>query len=423
MNLVLGQNDLATKPPPPNLLGLDAQGLSTWLSERGHKPFRARQLMRWIHRQQIIDFASMTDLSMGARSQISQECHILPLQMVEKHTSEDGVQKWLFAVDKQNVVETVFIPTLNRGTLCISSQAGCAVNCIFCSTGRQGFSRNLSSAEIIGQVWGAILQLRASHSTAEPYPEDETNEDHEEEAHDLADTSDTLFRSVTNVVFMGMGEPLLNLDQVLPALRVLLDPDAYGLSRRRVTLSTSGVVPMIDRLREECPVALAVSLHAPEDTLRDYLVPINRKYPLKELMTACRHYLNAAPRPFITFEYVMLQGVNDSPSQARDLVRLVATVPCKFNLIPFNPFNTSTLTQAGENFTSSSMDRMMQFSKILRDAGFIVTIRKTRGQPISAACGQLAGEIVDRTHLVRRTQARVPESKNIHWHPPEKQPL
>jgi 23S rRNA (adenine2503-C2)-methyltransferase len=300
--------------------------------------------------------------------------------VISDHTSSDGTRKWLLDVGQGNAVETVFIPEENRGTLCISTQAGCAVNCRFCSTGKQGFNRNLTVAEIIGQLWMAEFELRKTKGI-EPGPKGE--------------------RQITNVVMMGMGEPLLNFDPTVTALKLMLDDNAYGLSRRRVTLSTSGVVPMIDRLAQECPVALAVSLHASNDALRDSLVPLNKKYPLSELMAACKRYLEYAPRDFVTFEYCMLDGVNDTDMHARELVALVRNgadaVPCKFNLIPFNPFAESGLTR-------SNNPRIKAFAQILMDAGIVTTIRKTRGDDIDAACGQLAGEVQDRTRVQERMQ-------------------
>jgi 23S rRNA (adenine2503-C2)-methyltransferase len=307
--------------------------------------------------------------------------------VISDHVSEDGTRKWLLDVGQGNAVETVFIPESARGTLCVSTQAGCAVNCLFCSTGKQGFARNLSTGEIVGQLWLANRLLGARGAErARPEGDEDGPDDHD--------------RRVTNVVFMGMGEPLLNYDATLAALRIMLDDHGYGLSRRRVTVSTSGVVPMIDRLREDQPVALAVSLHAPNDSLRDRLVPLNRKYPLRELLAACLRYLEKAPRDFITFEYVMLDGVNDSDEHARQLIDIAARVPCKFNLIPFNPF-------PGAGLQRSTPERLRAFCGRLSDAGIVTTIRKTRGDDIDAACGQLAGDILDRTRLAEREGRRV----------------
>ena len=345
-----------------NLLGLDAQGMERLVARLGEKPFRARQLLKWIHRRGAADFASMTDIARSLREQLAGSAAIEPPAVVGESVSADGTRKWLLKVDGANAVEAVFIPETGRGTLCVSSQAGCTLDCSFCSTGKQGFNRNLSTAEIVGQLWLANKSL-GGFGPARP---------------------------VSNVVFMGMGEPTLNLDSVIPALKLMIDDDGYGLSRRRVTVSTSGVVPGMDRLAEECPVALAVSLHAPDDELRDRIVPINRKYPLKDLVAACNRYLERAPRDFITFEYVMLDGVNDSDAHARGLVALSKKVRSKFNLIPFNPFPRS-------GFKRSPEERIRAFAQVLQRAGLTVTTRKTRGDEIDAACGQLAGEVADRT--------------------------
>ncbi|WP_417069616.1 23S rRNA (adenine(2503)-C(2))-methyltransferase RlmN [Niveibacterium terrae] len=357
------------RAPLVNLLDFDARGLTEWFAAQGEKPFRARQVLRWIHRFGVTDFDEMTDVAKSLRAKLKQIAEVVPPTPIRDSISADGTRKWLFDVGNGNAVESVFIPETNRGTLCVSSQAGCALDCAFCSTGKQGFSRNLKASEIIGQLWMANRLLGAS-----------------------ADGE----RIISNVVMMGMGEPLANFDNVVAALNLMLDDNAYGLSRRRVTVSTSGLVPVIDRLREACPVALAVSLHAPNDALRDVLVPINQKYPLVELMAACRRYLEAAPRDFITFEYIMIDGVNDEVEHARELLRLVRDVPCKFNLIPFNPFPNS-------DFRRSSLPRIKRFAQILMDAGIVTTVRKTRGDDVDAACGQLAGQVVDKT---RRTLAR-----------------
>jgi 23S rRNA (adenine2503-C2)-methyltransferase len=350
-----------------NLLDLDAAAMERHFAGLGEKPFRARQVLRWIHQRGASDFELMSDIAKGLREKLSQGARIEAPQVVGDTVAEDGTRKWLVKVDGANAVEAVFIPETDRGTLCVSSQAGCVLDCAFCSTGKQGFNRNLTTAEIVGQLWIANRELKAASATARP---------------------------VTNVVMMGMGEPLLNLDQVIPALRLMLDDNAYGLSRRRVTVSTSGVIPGMDRLRDECPVALAVSLHAPNDALRDQLVPVNRKYPIRALLAACNRYLERAPRDFVTFEYVMLEGVNDADAQARGLVELASKVRCKFNLIPFNPFPNS-------GFTRSSPDRIRRFADVLRRAGLTVTTRKTRGDGIAAACGQLAGDVADRTRRAR----------------------
>ena len=367
-----------TSSPSVNLLDLDAAGLVAYCDSLGEKAFRAKQLQRWIHQYNAADFDGMTDLAKSLRTKLKDRAAIVMPPIVSDHVSADGTRKWLVDVGNGNAVETVFIPEETRGTLCVSSQAGCAVNCRFCSTGKQGFSRNLTTGEIIGQLRMAEFALRAA--LGRPHAPDNKGE-----------------RVITNVVMMGMGEPLLNYDALVPALRLMLDDNAYGLSRRRVTVSTSGVVPMMDRLGADLPVALAVSLHAPNDALRDMLVPLNKKYPLRELMAACRRYLEVAPRDFITFEYCMLDGVNDSDAHARELLALTADVPCKFNLIPFNPFPESGL------FRSKS-DRIKRFAQILIDAGVVTTVRKTRGDDIDAACGQLAGAVKDRTRVAERME-------------------
>ncbi|MGB8408588.1 MAG: radical SAM protein [Gallionella sp.] len=413
--------------PMQNLLDFDAHALAAYLTELGEKPFRARQLMRWIYKDGESDFGAMTDISAALRDRLAQIACITAPDVMREELSDDGTRKWLLNVGTGNAVEAVYIPEESRGTLCISTQAGCALNCSFCSTGKQGFNRNLSVAEIIGQLWWANHQLGRASDTlprsgrlreeaqaALPAPDGSA-------APGPGSASDTLPRSgrlreeaqaalpapdgsaapgpgrhidgnwkISNVVMMGMGEPLLNFDNTVSALRLMLDDQAYGLSRRRVTVSTSGIVPAMDRLREECPVALAVSLHAPNDRLRDELVPINRKYPLKELLGACRRYLERAPRDFITFEYVMLEGVNDTVQQARELVNLVRDVPCKFNLIPFNPFPQTP-------YRRSSPEAIQRFREVLMQADIVTTTRKTRGDDIAAACGQLAGQVQDRT--------------------------
>ncbi|MCJ7798794.1 MAG: 23S rRNA (adenine(2503)-C(2))-methyltransferase RlmN [Polaromonas sp.] len=360
-----------------NLLDFDLDGLVAWCEQLGERRFRATQLFRWIHQKGASDFEQMTDLAKSLRQKLSTSARIQGPKVVSRHESTDGTIKWLFDVGAGDVIETVFIPEADRGTLCISSQAGCAVGCRFCSTGHQGFSRNLTTGEIVSQLWFAEHVLRQHLSRNNPQD-----------------------RVISNVVMMGMGEPLQNYSQLLPALKVMLDDHGYGLSRRRVTVSTSGVVPMIDRLAKDCPVALAVSLHAPHDALRDNLVPLNKKYPISELLEACIRYQASAPRDFITFEYCMLEGVNDQPEHARQLVSLmhahaVKGLSCKFNLIPFNPFPASGLKR-------SDMPQVVAFSKILMDAGIVTTIRKTRGDDIDAACGQLAGDVQDRTGVDQR---------------------
>ncbi len=354
------------------LLDLDLEGLAAFCAGLGEKRFRAVQLYRWIHQRGQADFGQMSDLAKSLRGKLAGVAEVSALPLLSEHRSADGTVKWLFDVGAGNAVETVFIPEADRGTLCVSSQAGCAVGCRFCSTGHQGFSRNLGTGEIVAQLWHAEHRLRATLGLGPGQ------------------------RAIDNVVMMGMGEPLQNYAALLPALRTMLSDHGYGLSRRRVTVSTSGVVPMIDRLRQDCPVALAVSLHAPDDGLRDSLVPLNRKYPIDELLSACERYLTAAPRDFITFEYCMLDGVNDSPAQAQALVRLLKErISCKLNLIPFNPFPASGLKR-------SPRERVTAFAQVLQDAGIVTTVRKTRGDDIDAACGQLAGEVQDRTNARER---------------------
>jgi len=357
-----------------NLLDFDQPGLTELFAGRGEKPFRAKQTLRWIHRGLVDRVDAMTDLAQATRTALARDAEIRAPAVVRDTTAADGTRKWLLDVGGANAIEAVYIPEDDRGTLCISSQAGCALDCSFCSTGKQGFNRNLGVAEIVGQLWHANRTLLAD-GAATPWVEQGRH-------------------PITNVVMMGMGEPLANFDDVVAAMNLMLDDNAYGLSRRRVTLSTSGIVPALDRLRDECPVALAVSLHAPNDALRDRLVPINRKYPLQQLLAACLRYIEKAPRDFVTFEYVMLDHVNDAPEHARELVELVRDVPCKFNLIPFNPFPNT-------EFGTSSRNRIVAFQRILRGAGYVATIRKTRGDDIDAACGQLAGNVQDRTK--RRT--------------------
>ncbi len=353
-----------------NLLDFDQAGLVAFFESIGEKPFRARQVLHWLHQYGEDDFERMTDLAKSLRAKLPEVAEIRPPVLGHEQCSSDGTRKWLLEVGPNNRVETVFIPEDDRGTLCVSSQVGCALDCAFCSTGKQGFNRNLSTAEIIGQLWWANRALGRD-------PKGE--------------------RIISNVVLMGMGEPLLNFDNTVAAVSLMLDDHAYGLSRRRVTISTSGIVPAMDRLREQMPVALAVSLHAPNDALRDELVPINRKYPLKELMAACKRYVQDGPRDFITFEYVMLEGVNDQPEHAEQLLRLTRDVPCKFNLIPFNPFPQS-------GFRRSSAETVRRFASRLMAEGKIATTRKTRGDDIDAACGQLAGQVEDKS---RRTLKRM----------------
>ena len=362
-----------------NLLDYDLEGLALFCERLGEKRFRAVQLFRWIHQKGASDFDAMTDLAKSLRDKLKACATITPLSVLSCQDSADGTIKWLFDVGGGDAIEAVYIPETDRGTLCISSQAGCAVACRFCSTGHQGFSRNLTAGEIIAQLWFAEHFLRTHLGRDE--------------------------RIISNVVMMGMGEPLQNYDQVLPALRTMLHDHGYGLSRRRVTVSTSGMVPMMDRLGQDCAVALAVSLHAPQDALRDSLVPLNKKYPLDALMQACVRYLEVAPRDFITFEYCMLEGVNDTPELAQALVALLRHYGqgrlswCKLNLIPFNPFPASGLQR-------SSAQRVQVFAQTLSAAGVVTTVRKTRGDDIDAACGQLAGEVKDRTQVMRRIDKR-----------------
>ncbi len=366
-----------------NLLDFNAKNLASFCAEIGEKSFRAKQLLRWIHQSSEANFADMNNLAKVLRRKLSAIAVVEPPQVISEHISSDGTRKWLLAVGAGNEIEMVFIPESSRSTLCISSQVGCALECTFCSTGRQGFNRNLRVGEIIGQLWWANKVLRASHKEIASKSEHFVDESKVVQS---AGNSHT----VSNVVMMGMGEPLANFENVVTALDLMLDDNAYGLSRRRVTVSTSGLVPAMDRLRERCPVALAVSLHAPNDKLRDQLVPINKKYPIKELLAACRRYLETAPRDFITFEYIMLAGVNDSVAQARELVKLVRDTPCKFNLIPFNPFSNS-------GYERSSLEVTYRFRDVLMQADLVTTVRKTRGDDIAAACGQLAGRVLDKT--------------------------
>ena len=353
-----------------NLLNFDLAALTQHFAEMGEKPFRAKQVMRWMHQSGASSFDDMTDLAKSLRAKLNEQACIGVPDLMVSQKSLDGTRKWLLDVGTGNGVETVFIPEAERGTLCISSQVGCALECTFCSTGRQGFNRNLSTSEIIGQLWWANKAMGVT-------PKNE--------------------RVISNVVMMGMGEPLANFDNVVAALSIMLDDHGYGLSRRRVTVSTSGMVPQMDRLKDVMPVALAVSLHASNDAVRDEIVQLNKKYPLKSLMAACQRYLVKAPRDFITFEYVMLDGINDKAQHARELIELVRDVPCKFNLIPFNPFPNS-------GYERSSNENIRVFRDILQQAGFVVTVRKTRGDDIDAACGQLAGQVQDKTRRQQKWQ-------------------
>jgi len=349
-----------------NLMNLDRPAMAEFFGGLGEKRFRADQVVKWIHQLGVADFDAMTNLSKPLRERLRDTAEVTPPAVTGEHWSVDGTCKWLMRLGDGNAIETVFIPESDRSTLCVSSQVGCALNCSFCATARQGFARNLSTAEIIGQLWTANERLRAGDGAR-----------------------------ITNVVLMGMGEPLLNYDAVVGAMRLMLDDFAYGLSRRRVTLSTAGLVPGIDRLKQDCPVSLAVSLHAPTDELRNTLVPLNRKYPIAELLAACRRYVADAPRARVTFEYTLIDGVNDSPEQARELAALIDDVPAKVNLIPFNPFE-------GSGYRRSPRGRIDRFREILLSRGLFTVTRTTRGDDIDAACGQLAGQVQDRTRRSRR---------------------
>ncbi|MFI4938151.1 MAG: 23S rRNA (adenine(2503)-C(2))-methyltransferase RlmN [Candidatus Berkiellales bacterium] len=349
-----------------NLLGLDQKALANFMVEIGEKPFRALQIIKWIHQEGISDFALMTNLSKDLRQLLSEKCIIQAPEVISEHLASDGTRKWLFRVPGGSAIETVYIPEPARATLCISSQIGCALNCRFCHTAQQGFQRNLTSAEIIGQLWFAVKTLKAEGNFK------------------------AIDRPITNVVFMGMGEPLLNFDNVILAVNIMLDDLAYGLSKRRVTISTSGVAPAILQLKEVCDVALALSLHAPNDDLRTQIVPLNKKYPIAEVLSACKQYLGDDKRRRITIEYVMLAGINDQPHHAYELKKLLRGYPAKVNLIPFNPF-------LGTIYQRSDPQTISHFQTILMEGDLITTTRKTRGDDIDAACGQLAGQVNDRT--------------------------
>ena len=400
------------KTEKPNLLGMNLAEMTTFFADLGEKPFRAKQVFRWLHQGGVDSFDAMTDLAKSLREKLPGVATITAPKLMTEQTSSDGTRKWLLDVGTGNGIEVVFIPEDDRGTLCVSSQVGCALDCTFCSTGKQGFNRNLTSAEIIGQLWWANKALAkdpAANRASERWSQDDASERSARSASSgVASTvagrgsgSALPKRIVSNVVMMGMGEPLANFDNVTAAMDIMLDDHGYGLSRRRVTLSTSGIVPNLTRLKTRCPVALAVSLHAPNDKLRDVLVPINQKYPLAQLLVAIRDYLEAAPRDFVTFEYVMLNGVNDSVQQAHELVALVGNLPCKFNLIPWNPFPEAP-------YQRSSNNAIHRFREVLQACGFVVTVRKTRGDDIDAACGQLAGQVVDksnRSKIIKLSQA------------------
>ena len=378
-----------------NLLGFTLPQLTEWVSAQGEKPFRAKQLFQWIHQRGVEDFDAMTDLAKSLREKLKQLAEVRAPAILSEHRSADGTVKWLFDVGVGNGIETVFIPEDDRGTLCVSSQVGCALDCKFCSTGRQGFNRDLTAGEIVGQLWVAnkrLQEMEAQGQTTRTIAREPSPQAPARAAAATVPKPEGVSLSpkpVTNVVMMGMGEPLNNFGPVVDAMSIMLDDLAYGLSRRRVTLSTSGVVPHIRKLKEALPVALAVSLHAPNDAIRSRIMPINDAYPIGTLLEACRDYLEVAPRDFITFEYVMLKGINDAPDHAKELAKLLADTPSKVNLIPFNPFPDS-------GFERSDMERVKRFQRVLLDAGYIATIRKTRGDDIDAACGQLAGQVVNR---------------------------
>ena len=356
-----------------NLIGYERIALTEFMAELGEPSYRADQILKWIHQRSETRFDAMTDLSKPLRKRLNEIANIEGLKVASEIQSSDGTRKWLLELAEGNCVETVFIPEETRGTLCISSQVGCSLTCSFCATGRQGFNRNLTTAEIISQVWFARNALR----------------------------TEQIDRPITNIVLMGMGEPLLNYNQVVPALRLMLDDCSYGFSRRRVTLSTAGVIPGIERLLEDCPVSLAVSLHAPNDELRNELVPLNRKYPIRKLMEACRRYAGYDRRWRVTFEYIMLNGVNDSIWHARQLARILSDIPSKVNLIPYNQVD-------GLEYDRSSKDSINSFRDVLLTAGVMTITRKTRGDDVNAACGQLVGRFKDRTKRSIRLGTAVP---------------
>ena len=362
--------------PPVNLMGLDREAMEAFFASIGEKSFRASQVMKWIHQVGVSDFAEMTNLSKALRAALNESAQISAPEIISDDLSVDGTRKWLLKVPGKSAIEMVFIPEETRGTLCVSSQVGCTLNCSFCATGKQGYNRDLTTAEIIGQVW------LAKHMLAEQYETDD--------------------RIVSNVVMMGMGEPMMNFNNVVSAMKIMQDDFSFGLSKRRITLSTAGVVPKIDELKEVCPVSLAVSLHAPNDELRNVLVPLNKKYPIKELLEACNRYVADSPRARVTFEYVMLEGVNDELEHAHELAALMKTVPGKVNLIPFNAFE-------GIDYQRSSNSRISRFRDILHNAGIIATVRKTRGDDIDAACGQLAGDVMDRTRRAEKFKQQLAE--------------
>jgi 23S rRNA (adenine2503-C2)-methyltransferase len=357
-----------------NLLDYTLEQLGEFFEQLGEKKFRARQVFRWLHLFGACDFEQMTDIAKSLRIKLQQMAEIRAPNLVAENNASDGVIKWALEVGDGNKIETVFIPDGERGTLCVSSQVGCALECQFCSTARQGFNRNLTAGEIIGQLWWANKRLGRD-------PRGE--------------------KLITNVVMMGMGEPLANYENVVDALKIMLDDNAYNLSKKKLTLSTSGMIPALDRLKEDCPVALAVSLHASNDKVRDEIVPLNKKYPIKDLLAACQRYLTTSPKNFVTFEYVMLKGINDKLEHAEELAQLVRGIECKFNLIPFNPFPNA-------GFESSSWNQILKFQKVLQNAGYITTVRKTRGEDIDAACGQLVGKVNDRTKRQEKWSKFIP---------------
>lgn len=369
------QTQVDTTQEKVNLLGMPVSELTVWLEQQGEKSFRAQQIVKWIHHQGVTNFDEMTNLSKALRAKLADRAEIVLPEVVKDHLSDDGTRKWALKIPGGSLVETVFIPDGGRGTLCVSSQVGCSLDCSFCATGKQGFQRDLSAAEIIGQVWLAHQAMDAFQSAGG--------------------------RKITNVVFMGMGEPLLNFDNVMAATSLMMDDIGYGLSKRRVTISTSGVVPMMEKLVGRSQASLAISLHAPNDALRDELVPINKKYPIAELLRATHAYMDSLPdrRRVVTIEYTLIEGVNDLDEHAHQLVELLRDTPCKINLIPFNPFDLS-------DYVRPSNNRVHRFQRILFNAGYIVTVRTTRGDDIAAACGQLAGQVKDRTRRSERYKGR-----------------
>ena len=373
-----------------NLLNFTLEGMKAYLVTLGEKPFRAVQVYKWIHQFGVDDFDEMTNISKSFREKLKQQTVILGPEIISEKISEDGTFKWALRIEGGQAIEAVFIPESGRGTLCISSQVGCVLDCQFCSTGKQGFNRDLSIAEIIGQLWFASTRLKQAGLIKQPTSKQQSSN-----------------RVISNVVMMGMGEPLLNFDNVVGSMQIMLDDNAYGLSKRRVTLSTSGVVPALNKLIQHADVALAISLHAPNDELRDEIVPINRKYPIKVLLESVKQYLNdSAAIKKATIEYVMLAGVNDSDKQAEQLATVLTDVPCKINLIPFNPF-------PGSDYECSSGNRMHKFSDILSDAGYVTNIRKTRGDDIDAACGQLVGKVKDKTRRLQRQLRKQEQLVNV----------